>query len=76
MGTNGAGKSTLANAIMGNPLYTVDKGSIVFDGKDITEDAVNESCKSRHLYVIPKPNFRSWYYCRKLHPYCKIYNYR
>ena len=31
MGTNGAGKSTLANAIMGNPLYTVDKGSIVFD---------------------------------------------
>ena len=40
MGTNGAGKSTLANAIMGNTTYTVDSGSIVFDGKDITEDAV------------------------------------
>ena len=46
MGTNGAGKSTLANAIMGNPLYTVDKGSIVFDGNDITEDAVNDRAKA------------------------------
>ncbi len=53
MGTNGAGKSTLANAIMGNPLYTVDKGSIVFDGKDITEDAghilCTTLCKRRFL---------------------------
>ena len=60
MGTNGAGKSTLANAIMGNPLYTVDKGSIVFDGNDITEDAVNDvqkrvfSCLSniQFLYLV------------------------
>ena len=46
MGTNGAGKSTLANAIMGNTTYTVDSGSIVFDGKDITEDAVNDRAKA------------------------------
>ncbi|WP_251422965.1 Fe-S cluster assembly ATPase SufC [Veillonella agrestimuris] len=45
MGTNGAGKSTLANAIMGNPLYTVDNGSILFDGEDITEEAVNDRAK-------------------------------
>lgn len=45
MGTNGAGKSTLANAIMGNPLYTVNSGVITFDGEDITEDAVNERAK-------------------------------
>ena len=46
LGPNGAGKSTLANAIMGNPIYTVDKGSIVFDGNDITEDAVNDRAKA------------------------------
>ena len=46
MGTNGAGKSTLANAIMGNSTYTVDTGSIIFDGKDITEDAVNDRAKA------------------------------
>ena len=40
MGTNGAGKSTLANAIMGNTTYTVDSGSIIFDGKDITEEVL------------------------------------
>lgn len=49
MGTNGAGKSTLANAIMGNSTYTVDSGSIIFDGKDITEDAVNDRAKAVFL---------------------------
>lgn len=46
MGTNGAGKSTLAMAIMGNPLYTVTKGNITFEGRDITEDAVNDRAKA------------------------------
>lgn len=46
MGVNGAGKSTLANAIMGNPLYTVTDGKIIFDGQDITEDAVNDRAKA------------------------------
>ncbi len=36
MGPNGSGKSTLANAIMGHPKYTVTKGKILLDGKDIT----------------------------------------
>ena len=55
MGTNGAGKSTLANAIMGNPLYTVDKGSIVFDGKDITKDAVNDRAKAGIFMSFQSP---------------------
>ena len=46
MGTNGAGKSTLANVIMGNPAYTVTEGNITFDGRDITEDAVNDRAKA------------------------------
>ena len=37
MGPNGAGKSTLGHLIMGDPVYTVNDGTIVFDGQDITE---------------------------------------
>ncbi|MDY2777795.1 MAG: Fe-S cluster assembly ATPase SufC [Collinsella sp.] len=37
MGPNGAGKSTLGHLVMGDPAYTVDEGSIVFDGQDITD---------------------------------------
>ena len=42
MGPNGTGKSTLGYALMGNPRYTVREGEIWFDGKNITEEAVNE----------------------------------
>ena len=45
MGTNGAGKSIVANVIMGNPAYEVTEGSIVFDGENITEEAVNDRAK-------------------------------
>lgn len=37
MGPNGAGKSTLANVVMGHPAYQVRKGTIAFEGVDITE---------------------------------------
>ncbi len=37
MGPNGSGKSTLANVLMGNPVYTVTKGSIRYRGEDITQ---------------------------------------
>ena len=37
MGPNGAGKSTLGHLVMGDPVYTVQDGRIVFDGQDITE---------------------------------------
>lgn len=42
MGPNGNGKSTLLAAIMGNPKYTVTKGSITYDGKDLLSMPVNE----------------------------------
>ncbi len=35
MGPNGSGKSTLASTLMGHPAYTVTKGSITVDGKDV-----------------------------------------
>lgn len=37
MGPNGSGKTTTANAILNNPVYSKTQGSIIFDGKDITE---------------------------------------
>lgn len=37
MGRNGAGKSTLTNALMGHPSYEVTKGTILFNGEDISE---------------------------------------
>ena len=42
MGPNGNGKSTLLAAIMGNPVYTVTKGSITYDGKDVLAMPVKE----------------------------------
>ena len=37
MGPNGAGKSTMGHVIMGDPVYSVNEGSIFFDGQDITD---------------------------------------
>ncbi|MDH6367778.1 MULTISPECIES: Fe-S cluster assembly ATPase SufC [Breznakia] len=42
MGPNGQGKSTLLSAIMGDPKFTVTKGSITFDGKDVLAMSVDE----------------------------------
>ncbi|MEY8355438.1 Fe-S cluster assembly ATPase SufC [Lachnospiraceae bacterium 54-53] len=38
MGPNGTGKSTLVSAIMGDPKYTVERGRILLEGRDITEE--------------------------------------
>ena len=37
MGPNGAGKSTLGHVLMGDPVYDITAGEIVFDGEDITD---------------------------------------
>ncbi|MFZ9091853.1 MAG: Fe-S cluster assembly ATPase SufC [Planctomycetaceae bacterium] len=45
MGPNGSGKSTLAYALAGHPNYTVTRGTIEVDGKDITEHAPDERAR-------------------------------
>ncbi len=45
MGPNGSGKSTLANVLMGNPQYTIAKGEIILNGKDITGLPPDERAK-------------------------------
>ena len=45
MGPNGSGKSTLANVIMGNPVYEVTEGKIIFGKEEITEEPVDNRAK-------------------------------
>ena len=37
MGPNGSGKSTLSHVLVGNPLYTVTSGEVVFNNKTLLE---------------------------------------
>lgn len=37
MGPNGSGKSTLSQVLAGHPAYTITKGKILYQGKDLTE---------------------------------------
>lgn len=45
MGPNGAGKSSLGNVLMGNPVYKVTGGKILFKDQDITDEAVDKRAK-------------------------------
>ena len=42
MGPNGAGKSTLGHVIMGDPVFQVTGGSIMFDGQDVTDKGADK----------------------------------
>ena len=50
MGPNGAGKSTLGNVLMGNPVYALTGGSILFDGEDISKESADKrACRGMFL---------------------------
>lgn len=55
LGPNGTGKSTLGYAITGNPAYQVTRGSITFDGEDITAMPVNERAKKGVFLSFQNP---------------------
>ena len=55
MGPNGAGKSTLGNALMGNPVYKVTGGSILFDGEDITEASADKRANAGMFMSFQNP---------------------
>ncbi len=50
MGPNGSGKSTLSYAIAGHPAYTVTRGRILLDGRDVTEAGADERAQ-RGLFL-------------------------
>lgn len=55
IGPNGHGKSTLLSVIMGHPRYSVIKGSIFFDDRDILEMSVDERSKAGLFLAMQYP---------------------
>ncbi len=55
MGPNGSGKSTLASVIAGKEEYTVDGGSITFNGKDMLELSADERAKEGMFLAFQYP---------------------
>lgn len=55
MGPNGTGKSTLGYALMGNSKYEIKQGEIWFQGKNITEEPVNERSKAGLFLSFQNP---------------------
>lgn len=55
MGPNGAGKSTLGNTLMGNPLYTLTGGEIIFDGAKINDEATDKRAKMGMFMTFQSP---------------------
>jgi Fe-S cluster assembly ATP-binding protein len=55
MGPNGSGKSTLASVIAGREDYTVDDGSITFNGKNMLELSADERAKEGMFLAFQYP---------------------
>ncbi len=55
MGPNGNGKSTLLQTIMGNPGYTVTKGSILFNEEDVLSMSVDARSKKGLFLALQYP---------------------
>ncbi|MCC7452162.1 MAG: Fe-S cluster assembly ATPase SufC [Anaerolineae bacterium] len=55
MGRNGSGKSTLAYALLGHPLYSVDEGQVIFDGKDVLEMEPDERSRAGLFLAFQYP---------------------
>jgi len=55
MGPNGSGKSTLVNALMGHPAYSVTKGEVLFDGKDLLKMEPHERARAGLFLAFQYP---------------------
>jgi Fe-S cluster assembly ATP-binding protein len=55
MGPNGAGKSSLGNTLMGNPVYNVTSGKILFKDQDITEEKTDKRAKIGMFMSFQQP---------------------
>lgn len=55
MGPNGAGKSTLMNVVMGHPRYELTKGSLLFEGEDITAEKTDVRAKKGIFLCFQHP---------------------
>ncbi len=68
MGPNGSGKSTLASVLAGREEYTVTKGTITFEGKDLLalspEDRAREGIFLAFQYPVEIPGVSSTNFLR------------
>ncbi len=68
MGPNGSGKSTLANVVAGREDYSVDGGSIQYNGVDLLELSADErACEGIFLafqYPVSIPGISNAYFLR------------
>jgi len=55
MGPNGAGKSSLGNTLMGNPVYKVSDGKIIFKDTDVTEESTDKRAKLGMFMSFQQP---------------------
>jgi len=68
MGPNGSGKSTLAQVLAGNPAFEVTGGSVMYDGRDLTEMAPEARAQAgiflAFQYPIEIPGVSNAYFLR------------
>jgi Fe-S cluster assembly ATP-binding protein len=55
MGPNGSGKSTLANVLAGREGYTVTRGSVRYQGKDLLQMAIEERARAGVFLAFQYP---------------------
>lgn len=55
MGPNGSGKSTLSQVLAGRESYTVESGSVDWDGKDLLEMSVEERAREGLFLAFQYP---------------------
>jgi len=63
MGPNGSGKSTLTNVLAGRPGYTVTKGSVTYEGRDLLAMPPDERARAgvflAFQYPVELPGIRN-----------------
>jgi Fe-S cluster assembly ATP-binding protein len=68
MGPNGSGKSTLANVLAGRPGVEITRGSIRFEGKDLTalspEERAREGIFLAFQYPVEIPGVANSYFLK------------
>ena len=59
MGPNGSGKSTLANVVMGNPVYEISKGNIIFENPQTKNKEKKFNLRLLTFFSNHSPSFPS-----------------
>lgn len=55
MGQNGSGKSSLASMLMGNHLYQIEQGSVLYQGQDLSCMSIQDRSKQGIFLAFQQP---------------------